>query len=151
MEIIRTWLLSVTVSAMVIAAAEALMPAGAVKRVGKLTGGLILVLGILQPLVTMDYEDLYDMVSSLPAGAISQETLEEKTYEPMKGIIEEELSAYIVDKGEQLGASCSAQVVWCPGGGRASRSHPGHRHRPADPGAKAGPVPLHGGGTGHSS
>ena len=44
MEIIRTWLLSVTVSAMVIAAAEALMPAGAVKRVGKLTGGLILVL-----------------------------------------------------------------------------------------------------------
>ena len=79
MEIIRTWLLSVTVSAMVIAAAEALMPAGAVKRVGKLTGGLILVLGILQPLVTMDYEDLYDMVSSLPAGAISQETLEEKT------------------------------------------------------------------------
>lgn len=117
MEIIRTWLLSVTVSAMVIAAAEALMPAGAVKRVGKLTGGLILVLGILQPLVTMDYEDLYDMVSSLPAGAISQETLEEKTYEPMKGIIEEELSAYIVDKGDQLGASCSAQVVCAPGEG----------------------------------
>ena len=85
------------------------------KRWGKLTGGLILVLGILQPLVTMDYEDLYDMVSSLPAGAISQETLEEKTYEPMKGIIEEELSAYIVDKGEQLGASCSAQVVCAPG------------------------------------
>lgn len=50
MEIIRTWLLSVTVSAMVIAAAEALMPAGAVKRVGKLTGGLILCWGILQPL-----------------------------------------------------------------------------------------------------
>ncbi|MDR4039526.1 MAG: hypothetical protein Q3W86_06320, partial [Evtepia sp.] len=64
-----------------------------------------------------DYEDLYDMVSSLPAGAISQETLEEKTYEPMKGIIEEELSAYIVDKGEQLGASCSAQVVCAPGEG----------------------------------
>ena len=86
-------------------------------EMSKLTGGLILVLGILQPLVTMDYEDLYDMVSSLPAGAISQETLEEKTYEPMKGIIEEELSAYIVDKGEQLGASCSAQVVCAPGEG----------------------------------
>ena len=40
-------------------------------------------------------DSLYDMVSSLPAGAISQETLEEKTYEPMKGIIEEELSAYL--------------------------------------------------------
>ncbi len=122
MEIIRTWLLSVTVSAMVIAAAEALMPAGAVKRVGKLTGGLILVLGILQPLVTMDYEDLYDMVSSLPAGAISQETLEEKTYEPMKGIIEEELSAYIVDKGEQLGRP--ARPRWSVPRGRESFPFP---------------------------
>lgn len=114
---IRTWLLSVTVSAMVIAGAEALMPDGAVKRVGKLTGGLILVLGILQPLVTMDYEDLYDMVTALPAGAIRQEELEENTYEAMKGIIEEELNAYIVDKGKQLGADCTAQVVCTPGEG----------------------------------
>lgn len=111
MEIIRTWLLSVTVSAMVIAGAEALMPAGPVKRVGKLTGGLILVLGILQPLVTMEYEDLYNMVAALPAGAIRQEEVEENTYGAMKGIIEEELSAYIVDKGKQLGADCAAQVV----------------------------------------
>ena len=44
MELIRTWILSVTVSAIVIAVAEALMPPGAVKKVGKLTGGLILVL-----------------------------------------------------------------------------------------------------------
>ena len=40
MELIRTWILSVTVSAIVIAVAEALMPPGAVKKVGKLTGGL---------------------------------------------------------------------------------------------------------------
>ena len=46
MELIRTWILSVTVSAMVIAVAQALMPAGAVKKVGQLTGGLILVLGM---------------------------------------------------------------------------------------------------------
>ena len=58
MELIRTWILTVTVSALVIAGAEALMPQGSVKRVGKLTGGLILVLGILQPLVTMDYNPL---------------------------------------------------------------------------------------------
>ena len=110
MELIRTWILSVTVSAIVIAVAEALMPPGAVKKVGKLTGGLILVLGILQPLVTMDYEDLYDMVTALPAGAIAQ-------YEAMKGIIEEELEAYIVDKGEALGADCTAQVTCTPGEG----------------------------------
>ena len=113
MELIRTWILSVTVSAIVIAVAEALMPPGAVKKVGKLTGGLILVLGILQPLVTMDYEDLYDMVTALPAGAIAQED----QYEAKKGIIEEDLEAYIVDKGEALGADCTAQVTCTPGEG----------------------------------
>lgn len=117
MELIRTWILSVTVSAIVIAVAEALMPPGAVKKVGKLTGGLILVLGILQPLVTMDYEDLYDMVTALPAGAIAQEGAQTHQYEAMKGIIEEELEAYIVDKGEALGADCTAQVTCTPGEG----------------------------------
>ena len=116
-ELIRTWILSVTVSAIVIAVAEALMPPGAVKKVGKLTGGLILVLGILQPLVTMDYEDLYDMVTALPAGAIAQEEAQTHQYEAMKGIIEEELEAYIVDKGEALGADCTAQVTCTPGEG----------------------------------
>lgn len=111
MELIRGWILSVTVSAILIAAAEALMPAGTVKKVGKLTGGLILILGIVQPLVSLDYEDLYDLVMALPAGAVSQQTIEERTDETMKGIIEEELSAYIVDKGKALGAVCTAQVT----------------------------------------
>ena len=49
MTLLRTWILSVTACAMVIAAAEALMPDGAVKRVGKLTVALIILLGQLQP------------------------------------------------------------------------------------------------------
>ena len=104
MTLLRTWIVSVTACAMVIAAAEALMPDGAVKRVGKLTGGLILVLGLLQPLVKLDYDDWLD-------GAVTQEDLEGAAYAPMKSIIERELSAYIVDKGAQLGVTCTAQVV----------------------------------------
>lgn len=115
MEVIRTWILSVTVSAIVIAAAEAVMPAGPVKKVGRLIGGLILVLGVMQPLVTMDYEDLYAMVNALPANAISQEQLEQKTEDTMKGIIEEELAAYIVDKAAELGAACTAEVTCAEG------------------------------------
>lgn len=115
MELIRTWILTVTVSALIIAAAEALMPEGSVKKVGKLTGGLILVLGILQPLVSMDYQALYDMVNTLPAGSISQESRIEAAEDPMKGIIEEELGAYIVDKGAELGLACTAQVECAAG------------------------------------
>lgn len=87
------------------------MPDGAVKKVGKLTGGLILMLGVLQPLVTMDYEDLYDMVNTLPAGAITEEKIETQVHDPLKGIIEQELATYIVDKAEELGAECTATVV----------------------------------------
>ena len=111
MELMRGWILSVTVSAIVIAAAEALMPAGTVKQVGRLTGGLILMLGVVQPLVQLDYDDLYALVMALPAGAIRQERLEESQYGPLKASIEEELGAYIEDKGKQLGAACTARVT----------------------------------------
>lgn len=117
MELIRTWILSVTVSAMVIAVAQALMPAGAVKKVGQLIGGLILVLGILQPLAGMDYGDLYDLVTALPAGAIQQEETAFDHYETLETIIAGELEAYIADKGEQLGAACAAQVTCTAGEG----------------------------------
>ncbi len=115
MELIRTWILTVTVSALLIAVAEALMPEGAVKRVGKLTGGLILILGILQPLAAMDAQALYDMVNSLPTGAIRQESFREAAEDPMKEIIERELGAYIVDKGAELGLACTAQVLCAAG------------------------------------
>ena len=115
MSVLRTWILSVTACAMVIAVAEALMPDGAVKRVGKLTGGLILVLGLLQPLVRLDYGDWLDALPAQTAGAVTQGELEEAACAPMKAIIERELSAYIVDKGAELGVSCAAQVVCQPG------------------------------------
>lgn len=115
LEIIRTWILSVTVSAIVIAAAEALMPEGSVKKAGRLTGGLILVLGVMQPLVSMDYGDLYDMVNTLPVGAVTRQEADAAAYDPMKGIIEQELATYIVDKAAELGASCTAVVVCAQG------------------------------------
>ena len=111
MELIRTWILSVTVSAVIISVADSLMPDGAVKKVGKLTGGLILMLGILQPIVTMDYDDLYDMVNAFPVGSIWQEDLEESVSAPLKTGIEAQLAAYIADEAAALGADCTAEVL----------------------------------------
>ena len=79
MELLRTWVLGVTAASLVIAVAEAIMPRGTVKKVGKLTGGLILVLVRLQPLAKLDYRDLYDRVMSLPAGSLTRQTLEAQT------------------------------------------------------------------------
>ena len=112
MELIRTWILTVTVSAMVIALAEGLMPSGTVKRVGRLTGGLVLMLAILQPLVQTDYDTLFIMANGLGEVAVeSREEQEMRTQEAMKTIIEQELSAYALDKAQTLGLSCTVSIT----------------------------------------
>lgn len=109
MELIRTWMIMVTVSALVIAVADSLMPSGTVKRVGRLTGGLVLMLGILQPITRLDYEALYCMANDLEPTT----NWEEKTAENgqlLKNIIEEETSAYVSKKAKELGCVCTATV-----------------------------------------
>ena len=114
MDLLRTWVLGVTAASLVIAVAEALMPDGTVKKVGKLTGGLILVLVLLQPLARLDYQDLYDRVGSLSVGALTQETLREQVSLPLEEGIEAELAAYIAEKGDALGCPCTARVDCTP-------------------------------------
>ena len=110
MELIRSWILSVTAAAMIIALAEALMPPGAVKRAAKLTGGLVLMLGILQPLVRMDYDELF-------IAANGTGTLVSSYAQPLEGddflkiLIEQELNAYVLDKAQSFGALCTVSII----------------------------------------
>lgn len=115
MELMRVWVLRVTVCAMVLAVAEAVMPDGAVKKVGKLTGGLLLTLVLLQPLLSLDEGDLEALADSVQTIGVSQAALAEQAAAPMKGLIEEELGAYIEEKGTALGLTCTAQVVCITG------------------------------------
>lgn len=111
MELMRHWILSVTVSAMIIALAEGLMPPGSVKRAAKLTGGLVLMLGILQPLVRMDFDELFVLANS--TAQVSVMSAAEQTNsanEFLKTIIEEELRAYVLDKAQSFGASCELNI-----------------------------------------
>ena len=52
MELLRQWLVGVTCAAMIIALADSLTPSGTVRKVGKLVGGLVLLLAVLQPVLT---------------------------------------------------------------------------------------------------
>lgn len=105
MEILRTWIVGVTAAAMVLAAAQALMPEGAVKRVGRLTGGLVLALALMQPLFALCCEDITEITCELPDEAETEEAFS------MKPVIEQELAAYIVDEGKGLGAELAAAVT----------------------------------------
>lgn len=112
MEFMRSFILSVTISAMIVALAETLMPEGIVKKVGKLTGGMVLVLGILHPIVRLDYDELFLAANNL--NEVTVETQEEGIEANdllLKSIIEEELSAYILDKAKRKGYSFAVSVA----------------------------------------
>lgn len=107
----RGWLLAVINLSLLCAAAEALMPPGGARRVGKLVCGLALLAAVLSPLAGLDLNGsqrwLEDYLTALDGRTAE---LEETVNGQMKGIIEEEYAAYIVDKAAQLGLTCGLRV-----------------------------------------
>lgn len=111
-DLIRSWLIGITCAAMVVALAESLAPNGAVRKIGRFTGGLVLLIAVLQPFVQLDMRDLSGLLSEyrIDAGAYSTD-LEAENGKLIKNIIEEETGAYILDKAAALGINgCEVAV-----------------------------------------
>lgn len=109
---LRTWLLSVLTVSLLCALAEAMMPEGAVRRVGKLVCGLALLCGVLWPVVqTKPF--LGPEWSQTWALELEREQsrLEERLGSDMKRIIEANCDAYIQDKAAQRNRSWKVHVV----------------------------------------
>ncbi len=111
LELVRSWLLGVTGVAIFTAMAEGLMPEGAVKSVGKLTGGLILLVAALTPILSLDLETLFSESQWEENQTALMEDLDASVKNQWEGLIVEELEAYIVDKAEGQGVSCTATVT----------------------------------------
>ena len=111
MDFLRNWLIGITAAAIVSSVAECLMPDGSVKRIGKFASGLLLMLAIIRPVLTVDYEALagsianhrYDVQEYSAALEIENERLK-------KIIIEDRTGAYIRDRAAELGMDCSVTV-----------------------------------------
>ncbi len=111
MNFFRNWLLGVTAAAMLVALAVAMIPPGSVRKVGQMTGGLLLLIAILQPVTGLDYTILSRSLSQ------AREDLKDYAAQPqtenfalMKSIIEARSSAYIEDKAMQMDMVCRAKV-----------------------------------------
>lgn len=112
MEWIRNWVLGVTCAAMVAAAAQTLIPKGAVGRISRFTGGLLLLLAVVGPVFTLDESALSQAlarwresgtVSEVPAAA-------QVNGGAMEALIAQEAGAYIAGKAASLGAACTVEV-----------------------------------------
>ena len=111
MGAVRGWLLTVIGASLICALADALMPQGPVRRVGRLVCGLVLLGAILSPLTQLDLSRGQRWLEDYLASLDNREAeLTETVNSQMKVIIEQEYAAYIVDKAAQLGVACSVQV-----------------------------------------
>lgn len=112
MEGVRVWLLSVLSVSFLCALADALMPKGPVKGVGKLVCGLILAVTVVSPVVSLDVESGVQWLEGWEVGLEQrEEELKKQVDEEMKTIIEQEYEAYIVDKAAQLDLVCTVRVT----------------------------------------
>ena len=91
LELIRHWLVGITCAAMLVALGESLIPAGSIRRIARLTGGLVLLAAILNPLLKLDTTALTRALTEykLELSAYSAD-LEEENEILMKDIIEEQ-------------------------------------------------------------
>ena len=111
MGAVRGWLLAVIAVSLLCAVADALMPPGGVRRVGRLVCGLVLMGAVLSPVAELDVEGGRRWLEDYLAAVGQREAeLTQEVDDQMKTIIEGEYAAYIVDKAAQLGLTCTAQV-----------------------------------------
>ena len=113
MELIRQWLLGMVCAAMAAALAQSLAPEGGPKRICKLAGALVLLLAAVSPILRLDERALSQLEADCQdtVGSYS-EALEEENDLLYETIIEERTAAYILDKAEELGISCQAEVEY---------------------------------------
>lgn len=112
MDLIRNWLIGITASAMVAALADSLVQDGAIKKYVKLTGGLLIMLTVLQPLGSLDYSDMSEILLDYRIQSEAYSAgLETENIQLIKNIIEEDVAAYIQDKATELGITCEVTVT----------------------------------------
>ena len=112
-ELARQWLLGVACTALILAVADSLAPDGGVKKVCRLAGGLALLLAAVGPLLRLNSGVLSNMIEeSQTAVQGYEETLEEQNNLFYQAVIEESAAAYIVDKAEEMGIFCQAEVTF---------------------------------------
>ena len=105
----KNWLMGIVAAALAVSLAQAMTPEGPVRKVGRLVGGMVLLLAVARPLLRL--EPAMTAMAQLPGAEVSRVRIEEGGEEMMKTLIAQKAGAYIVDKGSALGCVCAAKVT----------------------------------------
>ena len=116
MGAVREWLTSIVVVTMLLSVAQSLIPEGGIRKIASITGGLVLLVALLQPILGADLERLELRLEDYETAIEKrQEELAEAGEAELQGIIAERTAAYISEKADTLGLSVTAEVRTEPG------------------------------------
>ena len=111
MDFLRNWLIGLTGASIILAFVDCLVPNGSVKQIGKIAGGLVMVIAIFRPVLSVDYEMMAGSLANYRYDAQQYSSeLEIENERLKKIIIEDRTGAYIRDKAEQIGIDCKIAV-----------------------------------------
>lgn len=111
MESLRTWLSSIVAVTLLLSIAQSLVPEGTLRRVAGFTGGLVLLLALLRPLLAGGLPDLgLETEAWTKAIEAQQADLSRQGEDALAGLIAERTASYIWDKGAALGLEVTAAV-----------------------------------------
>lgn len=109
---IKSWLLGVVLTAFAAGLARDLAPSGKESAAVRLVGGLLLVLAVLRPLGTLNWEDALLPVGQFTVQSqLTAEDYEENYLEDLSAVIAEKTAAYIWDKASALGGDYRITVA----------------------------------------
>ena len=115
MELIRSWLTSAVMVSMLLGVVRLLTPKGSVQKIASFTGGLILLLALLQPLVDAELTELIPDADRYRVDVDDRRSeLAKEEEKHLEQRIAEQAAAYISDKAEAMGEEVSVRVKTAP-------------------------------------
>lgn len=109
---LRTWLISIVAVSILLSILQSVLPEGSVRTVARTTGGLILLLVLLRPLLGVDLSvlsavgaDTSDSVNEQIAAFAAENAAQLQT------LVEEKTAEAIASKAAALGISCAPRVT----------------------------------------
>ncbi|MBR5571089.1 MAG: hypothetical protein IKV99_00395 [Oscillospiraceae bacterium] len=111
MTVFSSWLFGIVAASMALSLVYAMVPKGAILSAAKCAGSLILILVMLRPLLSLRAEEFTVSYEKWERELTAQtEDLAAKNLEELEALIEGEVSAYISEKGTQLGLTVHSEV-----------------------------------------
>ena len=111
MGAVREWLAAVVTVSLLLSVVQTVIPEGSLRKIAGFTGGLVLLLTLLRPVLGMDLEsvslELEDYRQEIQT---RQAELEKEGEDTLSDIIERRTAAYISDKADTLGLSLEVRV-----------------------------------------